>query len=78
MSFFILSFLLDNVFMARELKIRVAPDIRPAGYPAGYPAFFAIRYPAGYPVTGTGYPAGYPAGRIPDIRPIIMKKITEF
>ena len=62
----------------RKVNDRVAPDIRRAGYPAGYPAFFAIRYPAGYPVTGTGYPAGYPAGRIPDIRPIIMKKITEF
>ena len=43
-----------------QLIIRVAPDIRPAGYPA----FFGIRYPAGYPVTFAGYPAGYPAGRI--------------
>ena len=31
--------------------IRVAPDIRPAGYPA----FYGIRYPAGYRVSFAGY-----------------------
>ena len=45
-------------------RIRVAPDIRSAGYPAGYPAFFDIRYPAGYPVSFAGYLAGYPDGWI--------------
>ena len=36
--------------------IRVAPDIRPAGYPT----FFDIRYPVSF----AGDSAGYPAGRI--------------
>ena len=44
-----------------SIYIRVAPDIRPAGYWA----FFGIRYPAGYPASLAGYPAGW----IPDIRP---------
>ena len=43
--------ILNSRVVLKRIDIRVAPDIRPAGYPA----FFDIWYPAGYPVSFAGY-----------------------